>query len=399
MTCSQRWMRSPLLEDMSNPQPAYRRMLDQGGVSTPMEGVVVVADRDTVDYVLRHHELFSSEVDMALGNVRPLIPLNVDPPKHSKYRKILDPLFAPQAAWTSGGGHHAAGQRVHRRVRRSRRVQLHRGVRRAVPVVGVPRADGPARGRSSARSSTCATASCIPRRSTPTRCSTPRRGSAVMDAHRPGDLRLLRRAASTSGSANPTDDILTHFLTAEIDGERLTREEILDICFLFLIAGLDTVSDSLTCIFAFLAEHPEHRRQIVDDPAIIPSAVEELLRWETPVPLGVPRMATQDTELPNGVPGPAGHGGHGELRRRQHRPRRVPRRRSTCASTARSTATSPSAAACTAASARTWPAASCASRCASGTAASPTTRIKPGHEELEYPPGLRHVKDLTLAWR
>src|SRR5262249_35092642 len=46
---------------------------------------------------------------------------------------------------------------------------------------------------------------------------------------------------------NPTGDILSHLVTVEIDGERLTREEILDICFLFLIAGLDTVSDSLTC--------------------------------------------------------------------------------------------------------------------------------------------------------
>ena len=56
--------------------------------------------------------------------------------------------------------------------------------------------------------------------------------------------------------ANPTDDILTHFITAEVDGDKMTREEILDLCFLFLIAGLDTVSDSLTCMFAFLADAP-----------------------------------------------------------------------------------------------------------------------------------------------
>ncbi len=91
----------------------------------------------------------------------------------------------------------------------------------------------------------------------------------------------------------PKDDILTRFNTAEIDGEKLTREEILDICFLFFIAGLDTVTDSLSCFFAFLAQHDDHRRQIVDNPDIIPSAVEELLRWETPVP-NVPRMAMTD---------------------------------------------------------------------------------------------------------
>ena len=56
---------------------------------------------------------------------------------------------------------------------------------------------------------------------------------------------------------HPTDDILSHLVTVDIDGEKLTRDEILDICFLFLIAGLDTVSDSLTCFYAFLANHPD----------------------------------------------------------------------------------------------------------------------------------------------
>ena len=89
----------------------------------------------------------------------------------------------------------------------------------------------------------------------------------------------------------PADDIITRFVAAEIDGDKLTRDDILDICFLFLIAGLDTVSDTLTCSYAFLATHPEHRQMIVDDPSIIPVAVEELLRWESPVAGGVPRMA------------------------------------------------------------------------------------------------------------
>ena len=138
---------------------------------------------------------------------------------------------------------------------------------------------------------------------------------------------------------------------------------------------------------------------IVDDPSIIPAAVEELLRWESPVPTGVPRIAKCPVELPNGAHVARGHRGDAELRRRQRRSGGVRRPDRACASTARTTRTSRSAAACTAASARTSRAASCGSRCASGTAASPSTGIKPGHEELEYPPGLRHVKDLTLTWK
>jgi cytochrome P450 len=92
------------------------------------------------------------------------------------------------------------------------------------------------------------------------------------------------------------DDILSRFLDAEVDGAKLTREDILDICFLFLIAGLDTVTATLDCMFSYLAAHPEQRRQIIDDPDLIPAAIEELLRWETPV-MGVSRVAMEDTEM------------------------------------------------------------------------------------------------------
>jgi cytochrome P450 len=65
---------------------------------------------------------------------------------------------------------------------------------------------------------------------------------------------------------------------------------------LFLIAGLDTVTDSLTCFYAFLARNAEYRRRIAQDASIIPRAVEELLRWETPV-AGALRVATTDGEV------------------------------------------------------------------------------------------------------
>ena len=102
----------------------------------------------------------------------------------------------------------------------------------------------------------------------------------------------------------PRDDFISGFLTSEVDGRRLTREDVIDICYLFFLAGLDTVAASLYCMLAFLACHPDHRRQIVDDPGLIPNAVEEMLRWETPVP-GVVRLTTQDTEM-SGCPIAAG---------------------------------------------------------------------------------------------
>ena len=97
-------------------------------------------------------------------------------------------------------------------------------------------------------------------------------------------------------AATPRDDILSLLTTAEAGDERLTRDEMLDICFVLLTAGLDTVTDSLTCFWAFLAQNTEHRRQLVEHPEIIPNAVEELLRWETPVP-AVIRWAREDHDV------------------------------------------------------------------------------------------------------
>ena len=98
--------------------------------------------------------------------------------------------------------------------------------------------------------------------------------------------------------AIPRDDVLSAMIAANLhaEGRALSREELLDICFLFLIAGLDTVTDSLDCFFVYLARHPDHRHQLVEQADILPHAIEELLRWETPVP-GVARVAMQDVEV------------------------------------------------------------------------------------------------------
>src|SRR5579863_4023895 len=85
-----------VLINLKEPQPVYKALLEGGGTVEPMEGVVLNFSRANTEFVLRNHEIFSSEIEMSLGNVRPLIPLNVDPPRHANYRKLLDPLFAPK---------------------------------------------------------------------------------------------------------------------------------------------------------------------------------------------------------------------------------------------------------------------------------------------------------------
>ena len=284
--------------DLSAPQGDYQLLIEQGHLVRPMDGMAMSFPRATTDYVLRHHEMFSSRVEMHLGNTRPLIPLNVDPPNHSKYRKLLDPLFAPRRM-------DEQEEDITRRVNGFIDQFIDRGecnfteeFAELFPssvflgLMGLPEDE--------LRMFLHLRDGCLhPEKIDPEAMFDFPKRAAVMDANGQeiyryfGDLIDARRQ-------HPTDDIVSRFLAAEVEGERLTREDILDILFLFLIAGLDTVSDSLTCFYAFLAVHPEHRRQLVEDPSLIPAAVEELLRWESPVPGGVPRVAVDDTELPNG---------------------------------------------------------------------------------------------------
>ncbi len=84
-------------EMAANPQPVFK-VLREASPVMPIDGVgVLLTGRAEIDEAFRHPELFSSNMSAVdLGNIRPLIPLQIDPPEHKKYRKILDPIFAPK---------------------------------------------------------------------------------------------------------------------------------------------------------------------------------------------------------------------------------------------------------------------------------------------------------------
>ena len=84
-------------ETSRHPQPGYKALRDAAAV-VHLDGVGhLVSTRAAVEQVLHDPGVFSSKVPIgSLGTERPLIPLNIDPPDHRKYRKLLDPLFAPQ---------------------------------------------------------------------------------------------------------------------------------------------------------------------------------------------------------------------------------------------------------------------------------------------------------------
>jgi len=96
--------------------------------------------------------------------------------------------------------------------------------------------------------------------------------------------------------ANPRDDLISILMHSEVDGRGLSDEEIQQESLLILIGGDETTRHVITEGMATLIRHPDERQKLIDDPGKLTVAVEELLRWVSPIK-NMNRTATRDTEL------------------------------------------------------------------------------------------------------
>jgi cytochrome P450 len=96
---------------------------------------------------------------------------------------------------------------------------------------------------------------------------------------------------------HPTDDLTSALVNAEIEGDRLTDQELGSFFVLLVVAGNETTRNAISHGMKALCDHPEQRaRWSADFEALAPTAVEEIVRWATPV-MHFRRTATRDTEL------------------------------------------------------------------------------------------------------
>jgi len=103
---------------------------------------------------------------------------------------------------------------------------------------------------------------------------------------------------------NPTDDLVSRLVHAEVDGERLDEKEYSNFFELFIFAGNETTRTGISQGILALMQHPEEFARLEADPSLIPSGVDEILRYGTPI-IYFRRTATRDAEI-SGVPIQAG---------------------------------------------------------------------------------------------
>jgi cytochrome P450 len=278
--------RLPMAEDRT---AAYDMLREAGPVIKTRFGALILVDRVAVEFALRHPELFSSKAAFAVGSPLPLVPIAFDPPEHTRYRRILHPFFSPRgtAAWLPQV-RALAGQLIDGFARHG---ECDLVTELAVPLpaqvfltlFGLPLED---RDRLLGWKEGLLSLQADPSGETWTERGV--RLGAELYEYLVEHIAQRRRGGDTAG--------LLGQLLLDTSDERLTDEEIYGLSFLFVLAGLETVTSALSTAFAALAGQPELRRQLVADPAVIPAAVAELLRFDGPV-VFVPRVATQDTEL------------------------------------------------------------------------------------------------------
>ena len=285
-----------------DPHPAYERLRSECPVARgDMAGnpVVMISRYDDVQWALRHPDTFTSVTGLELGD-QPMIPLEVDPPLHTDYRRILNPRFTPKAIAL-------LEPEVRRLVRElldgfagRGSCDFHAEVATPLPsaiflaLMGLPLDDLPQ--------------------------FLEWRDWTIRPDVEPGDVEGSQRIRKAAGRAisdyfrdaiaerrgDPDDSLLSLIVHADFGGRPFTETELLGMSHLLFIGGLDTVTATLDCMIAYLVAHPERRRELVDDPSLVPAAIEELLRFLTPV-MVIPRAAAQDVTM-QGVDISAGDG-------------------------------------------------------------------------------------------
>jgi cytochrome P450 len=254
------------------------------GNSFDGQGTWMLTRATDMRVVLQDAATFSSNRQFfspLVGANWPLIPLEIDPPDHARFRSLINPLFAPKRMNLMIGG-------IRERAASMIEELKPRGSCNFMDEFAFPFAVGiflQFLGISTER---------LP--------EFVEWGNNLLHAPRSRD----RRAAALSilgfldelyelRRREPVDDIATFLVRAQVDGRPLTPDELKGYGTLLFVGGLDTVANALGFDFRYLATNPVQQQQLRDNPELIANAAEELLRAYSTVHMV--RVATRDTEI------------------------------------------------------------------------------------------------------
>ena len=249
---------------------------------------VVRASRDTATFSSELGSTFiDDQTDEALAQIRLTI-LNMDPPKHARYRRLVSRGFTPRMVGRLVETIEKRAQRIVDEVADRGECEFVEDVAAKLPLemicemIGLPEADWHRMFELSNM--------LVGRDDPDFQYEDDVAESAAAEIYAYCD------AVAADRRANPRDDLMTALVQAEVDGERLSDAELKMFFFLLVVAGNDTVRSALPGGVLTLLAHPDEYRRLRAEPALLDSAVEEMLRVHPPV-LTFRRTAARDVEL------------------------------------------------------------------------------------------------------
>ncbi len=258
-------------------------------------GFWVVSKYDDLRSVSRNPGLFCS----GEGTTRPteddetkaamqLIMLNMDPPKHVKFRRIVQRALTPSRVQRLEGQVREQARRIVDGIAGKDRCDFVTEVAAELPLqvladlLGIPQEE---------RFKIFDLSNRLIGFEDP-QFQTTREDAQVASA----EMWAYANELAERKRREPGDDLTTALMHGEVDGERLSEMEYDSFFLLLAVAGNETTRNLISHGMLALMQHPDQRQRLLDDPSLLPTAVEEMLRFSPPV-MYFRRTATRDTEL------------------------------------------------------------------------------------------------------
>ncbi|MEY2592010.1 MAG: methyl-branched lipid omega-hydroxylase [Acidimicrobiaceae bacterium] len=253
---------------------------------------------DDVTFASRHPDLFCSGQGSNIGDMPTEIAelfgsmINMDSPKHTKLRLLVNKGFTPRMVARIEDYVHDVAREIVRDIKPKGEVDFVTEVAAPMPLriicdmMGIPRSDNEF---------------VFDKTNHILGGLDEEYNSSVEDIFNAGwALWEYAQALGTERLANPQDDITTSLMQADVDGARLTAAEFGSFFVLLVVAGNETTRNAIAHGLLELSRNPDQRAALLADPeTVMPTAVEEIVRWATPV-IHFRRTATEDVELPSG---------------------------------------------------------------------------------------------------
>jgi cytochrome P450 len=285
--------RTPPLGPDGTPFQYYEALRDEAVAGSPIgwsehhNGFWVVAGYPECHEIMQNHDTFSSAAvtfpAYQTGEKNTLMLAGMDEPLHKKYRSLVIAPFSPrQAAETEAELTRSTNELIDGFIGAGE-TDIAKSVCYEIPgritalSLGLPQGDG-----DRYRQWTDAMAHLF--------TTDPEGAAAIV-----GEMHEYFSNAIEEKRRNPGNDIISMVIAAELDGERLTHEELMGFCIVLLLGGIENSVKMLSTALWRLAWDVELRRRMIDRPEMLNSAVDEFLRYYTPA--GVGRVVLGDTEV------------------------------------------------------------------------------------------------------